>query len=378
MRRYDQKLVYGLGLGGLSVLLAMAALGGVAVGSPGRHDVIAQRRPLPEPTYLYVVPTTDPPVTTPPPTTAPPQPEQPANKKPPQYVPPPRPKPVAHPPGAAKTPAQAVAAAVAAGRARGERVGVAVLDLHTGTFYGGGDVDGSFASASVMKVFIATRLLVDGQAHDSSISSQMWQMITASDDNAASNLYHVAGTASLIPWIASRYHISGLAPPPANQANYWGLTRITARAIVRFYAAVAGDPVVAPWLLNAMANARATAADGFHQYFGIPSAASTWRVKQGWMCCLENRTRMHSTGYVNSDRYAVALLTEGATSVYGNYGAQTLTSMARALMPGGSIPKPPPPPPPPTPSPSPTASPTPSPTTVPPPTSEPPSPSQSP
>jgi beta-lactamase class A len=56
----------------------------------------------------------------------------------------------------ATTPQEAVAAAVAAGRSRGVRVGVAVLDLHTGAFYGGGDVNGQFASASVMKVFIAT------------------------------------------------------------------------------------------------------------------------------------------------------------------------------------------------------------------------------
>ena len=37
------------------------------------------------------------------------------------------------------------------------------------------------------------------------------------------------------------------------------------------------------------------------------------------------------------------MLTEGSRSVYGNYGAQTLTLMAGALFPSGTIPQPPPP-----------------------------------
>jgi outer membrane biosynthesis protein TonB len=81
---------------------------------------------------------------------------------------------------------------------------------------------------------------------------------------------------------------------------------------------------------------------------------------------------MHSTGYVNDDRYAVALLIEGPTSVYGNSGAQTLTLMARALMPGGTIPRPAPAPTPtPEPTPTPTPEPTPQPTPEPTPTPEP-------
>ena len=95
-----------------------------------------------------------------------------------------------------------------------------------------------------MKVFIATRLLVDGRANDPNIRSQMWRMIVASDDDAARNLYRLVGTESLIPWVATRYHLTGLSP--ANVPYYWGLTRITARATVNFYAAVANDSAVAP------------------------------------------------------------------------------------------------------------------------------------
>ena len=315
------------------------------------------REPSPSPSAMPVVDPTVPPNA------------QPPKQQPPQYIPPPPPPPTGPP---ATSPAEAVAAAAAVGQSRGAFVGVAVLDRQTDQVYTAGSPDTYFASASVVKVFIATRLLVEGQHSNPNIASKMWSMIVASDDNAASALYPVAGNESLIPWIANRYGLGGLAP--ATIPNWWGLTRITARSMVYFYDAVANDPAVGPWLLSAMGSASAYGSDGFYQHFGIPSATSGWRVKQGWMCCLENRTRMHSTGFINGDRYAVALLTDGTRSIYGSYGAQTLTLMARALLPGGSIPQPPPPPPPPpsptaeptpTPTPTPTVTPTPTPTTTP-------------
>jgi hypothetical protein len=368
MRAYRHELAYRVGASGICLVFAVLTLGADTSGPAGPAYVIGQITP-PRSYVLQTLPPEIEPTASP--TTEAALPEQPPNQQPPQYKPPP-PAPVSTRPPAT-TPQEAVAAAVDAGRSRGVRVGVAVLDLQTGAFYGGGDVGGQFASASVMKVFIATRLLVDGLADDPTVRSQMWQMIVASNDDAARTLYRLVGTESLIPWIAARYGIGGLAP--ANIANYWGLTRITARAVVRFYAAVADDPAVAPWLLDAMANATATAADGFYQFFGIPSTASNWRVKQGWMCCLESLTRMHSTGYIDHDRYAVAMLIEGSTSVYGNYGAQTLTLMARALLPAGSIPQPASTPPTPTETPPPSPTPTPSPSPSP---SEPTEPSPSP
>jgi hypothetical protein len=259
-----------------------------------------------------------------------------------------------------------VARAQAAGAPRTSSVAVALLDRNTGTLYTAGSVDYQYASASLVKVFIAARLLAEGKASSQSTQDMMWRMIIYSDDNAANALYYSAGAEGLVPWIANRYQLSGLAP--ANKPGWWGLTRVTARAMVLFYARVANDPAVGPWLLNAMAHAQPTASDGFPQYFGIPSAAQSWRVKQGWMCCLENATRMHSTGFVDGDRYTVALMTQGPTSIYGTYGRQTLTLMAQALLPGGHIPQPVAPPPPspsgpasPSPEPSPSPSPSPAP-----------------
>jgi hypothetical protein len=238
--------------------------------------------------------------------------------------------------GAATTPEEAVADAYEVAQPRTDAAAVALLDLHSGTLYGAGNIDEPYASASVVKVFIAARLLVDGQAADPAVRDLMWKMITLSDDDAGSRLYILAGSESLVGWIHDHYGINGLQP--ANIPNYWGLTRITARAMVTFYARAAADPAVAPWLLDAMANVQPYGSDGYYQHFGIPSAATNWRVKQGWMCCLENLTRLHSTGYVDNDHYAAAMLTTGPPSYYNHDAGQTLTLMAQALLPAGTIP----------------------------------------
>jgi hypothetical protein len=234
------------------------------------------------------------------------------------------------------TPAAAVAAAVAVGVDRGMRVGVAVRDRRTGATYVGGEPDRSFFSASLVKVFIAARLLTEGKADDPGVRDTMRLMIAASDDDAASELYPVAGGEELVAWISARYHVSGLSV--TSDPGAWGLTGVTARAMVAFYAAVATDAKVGPWLLDAMGDAAERGSDGFDQNYGLMPVARTWRVKQGWLCCVDGMMWLHSTGYVDQDRFAIALLTEGSPDAYDAYARQTLTLMARALLPQGTLP----------------------------------------
>jgi hypothetical protein len=230
---------------------------------------------------------------------------------------------------------RAVNDAHAAGAQRFSRLAVAVLDLRSGRLYTAGDVDARYPSASLVKVFIAARLLVEGRAGEAWVQETMRRMIVCSDDNAGSVLYDRAGGDGLMRWISERYGIAGLTPPSI--PGYWGTTGVTARAMVYFYAKVTEDPVAGPWLRDAMGRTQAYGCDGFYQHFGLASAAAGWQVKQGWMCCLANLSRMHSTGYVN-DRYAVALLAEGGTWTYGGTGAQALTQVAQTLLPGGVLP----------------------------------------
>jgi hypothetical protein len=248
----------------------------------------------------------------------------------------------------AADPAAAVANAHAAssGASCVSRLAIAVYDRQAGTWYTAGDVDQSFATASLVKVFIAARLLIEGKADDQATRDLMFKMITCSDDNAANTLYYKAGGEAqkdaqgnvigpgLAAWTAQHYGIAvGVTPRP----GWWGLTTVTARAMATFYAKAMAEPVVWDWLGGAMASTTAKACDGFNQSFGLYSAAQDRGVKQGWMV-VDGITRMHSTGFIDGRRYTVALLMQGSSALYGAAGSTILTAVATALLPGGHLP----------------------------------------
>jgi hypothetical protein len=116
----------------------------------------------------------------------------------------------------------------------------------------------------------------------------------------------------------------------------WGLTGITARGLVRFYAAVAKDPGVYPWLNNAMRHMSPTAADGTDQTFGLPAAAREAAVKQGWGHdgIDSGHAVVNSTGYLAGGRFAVAILTAGPPASYGAGLERVVTAQAQALVSG--------------------------------------------
>lgn len=217
--------------------------------------------------------------------------------------------------------------------ARGYRTGVAVLDLATGRYSGGGDDTGVFPSESVVKVLIATRLLLTGQMSGSTAVTAR-RMITASDDAAANALYLRAGGDAVLPLVAAHYGIPDLGTPPPIPGR-WGLTRLTARGLVHLYAAIARDPAVHPWLSDAMTHATAVAADGTAQFFGLPAATAGAAIKQGWGHDGSGNAVVNSTGYVQDGRFAVAILTAGPPGTYGAPLEATVSDQARALLPGG-------------------------------------------
>jgi hypothetical protein len=228
-------------------------------------------------------------------------------------------------------------AAAALATSQGYRTGIGVLDVQTGQYTGAGSDTDWFASESVVKVMIAARLLASGQLTGST-ETTAYQMITESDDNDADALYGLVGGADVLPWAESYFHIPDLGAPPADPA-WWGGTEITAKGMVSLYAAIAKDPVVGPWLMNAMAHTTKYGADGTDQFFGIPSATTGAAVKQGWGDDgLDSPNAVfNSTGLVDNDRYAVAILTDGPPSSYGAAISSVVTGEARALMPNGII-----------------------------------------
>lgn len=225
--------------------------------------------------------------------------------------------------------------AVAYAADRGERAAIGVLDTKTGRFYGAGPYKAELATESVVKVFIAARLLLTGRMHGS-IERTAYKMITQSDDASATALYGIAGGDRVVPLLARHYRVRNLGSPPS-RGGWWGDTHVTAKGLVQFYAKVKADRRVGPWLIHAMRHATVHGSDGTYQYYGIPAAADSFAIKQGWGAdsncgCT---TVFNSTGYVDGTRFAIAMLTSGGA--YGRHAMTTLDGMARRLMPGGHI-----------------------------------------
>jgi|GEM_PF-2248904 len=216
----------------------------------------------------------------------------------------------------------------------GYRSSIGVLDTQTGAFTGAGDYNSTYASESVMKTFIATRLLMSGQMSGWN-ETTAYKMITQSDDASASALYGRVGGDSLINWVKSALNIPNLGYPPL-RSGWWGGTQITAAGMASFYNAVRHRPTIWNWLGNAMHHATPYGSDGMYQFFGIPSATTGFAVKQGWGGDnAAGQPAFNSTGFVNGDRWAVVILTQGGR--YGTPIANMVTAEARLLMPSGKI-----------------------------------------
>jgi hypothetical protein len=216
-----------------------------------------------------------------------------------------------------------------------------VLDTATGACLVAGDTEGTFATASVVKVMIAARLLTDGNMTGQTAELAN-SMISVSDDAAANELWQQAGGRRLEPWIEKHYGLPELGSPNAIPGR-WGNTHVTALGLAQLYAALQEDPVVWPWLGAALHDMQARAQDGTDQMFGLPVVSTAAAVKQGWgngSADDPDNAVVNSTGYVTGDRYVVVLLTEGDGNVSGcdsrgfHAGqAAIVTSMAEELLP---------------------------------------------
>jgi hypothetical protein len=243
------------------------------------------------------------------------------------------------PRAAALTPAGVLAAAGSYAADLGYHVGIAVYDTQRKRIYGGGASKDVFASESVVKVMIANRLLVQGRMYGST-ARRAYKMITQSDDSIASSFYPGVGGDGLIHWVKQRYRVWDLGYRPS-RAGWWGNTHITPRGLVKYYAKIKRDPKVGPWLLNAMHHATMYGSDGTYQYFGLPSATTGFGVKQGWGNDWDRggTADFNTTGFVNNNRYSVAILARGPGGSYGSAIGSMLTRTARLLLPGGHFPE---------------------------------------
>jgi hypothetical protein len=108
---------------------------------------------------------------------------------------------------------------------KGERSAAVVLDTETGGYAAAGAADASFNTASVVKVFLATNLLLTGQMSGTTATAAQ-AMISQSDDDAADALYDIAGGDQVVVIVGQHYGIPDLGTPPARSSPAACLERL--------------------------------------------------------------------------------------------------------------------------------------------------------
>ena len=227
--------------------------------------------------------------------------------------------------GSAMTPQDAVdSGADNAASSLGARTYAVVIDRSTGDVVAQtADADTQVASESLVKLFIAAAKLVqyDGRMN-AGLASDMYTMITKSDD-AIADVYF---SSDQVTTIAERYGLENTA----SGSDRWGATEITARDMARFLWRMSQDPVVGPWLLNAMDHEAPTDTTGFDQSFGFNALDGVHGSKQGWGSDNwgDQANAVHSMGF--TDCYLAVVLQTGGGGTY--YALQTTATYTARLI----------------------------------------------
>lgn len=208
--------------------------------------------------------------------------------------------------------------------APGMTAGIAVLDLSTGELVQNTNGRKQFYSASLAKLLLVVDMLdrrrTAGLTIPASDLDLVGRALRASDDDAMNALWGTYGGPAAIDRVAAQLGLTDTESP--DDPTQWGETEITAADFTRLYQHIlrempAEDQHV---IIDALAGAQHTAADGFDQFFGLlAGGASAQRyAKQGWMTYLPATTYLHSAGVVHDPRtgkdYAVALLSTQSAS----------------------------------------------------------------
>ncbi|MEV7554327.1 serine hydrolase [Amycolatopsis sp. NPDC089917] len=221
----------------------------------------------------------------------------------------------------------------AAGRpTRDERTATVVFDRSAGKQVVGDHGGERFRTASVVKLFIA----LDALTHDprKSDQAQINRMLSKSDDAIANTLWTRNGASAIVTRTVAAIGLKNTSPPA--DAGRWGDTLSTADDIVATYRHILALPKAKRNLiLKPLREAPRTAADGFDQHFGIPTAFEDrpWAVKQGWAAG-RGAVDAHTTGLVGEgDRYIVVILSSHADGTALAVATASATSAAASLVP---------------------------------------------
>jgi hypothetical protein len=192
-------------------------------------------------------------------------------------------------------------------------------------------------SASVVKVTILSALLRKEHGNLTAAQKQLaTQMITVSDNNAASALWADTGRPSLQNFL----NLAGMAETQLGPDGYWGLTQITAHDEMTLLKLLTSKNSVLSaascgYVLNLMAHVIPS------ERWGVPAGAPTnvtVHVKNGWLPQPTHGWRIHSIGSFSGHgrNYMIVVLTWNNPTM--TYGVDTVQAVAevinRALNPG--------------------------------------------
>ncbi|MPZ83661.1 MAG: hypothetical protein GEV28_26020 [Actinophytocola sp.] len=208
-------------------------------------------------------------------------------------------------------------------------LGAFVFDRTTGTTPLAYNADRPFRSASLVKLLIAIDALENGA--DAEDRERIARMLSLSDDDLASMFWVKDGGVGMVARTAAELGLGGVRPPEV--PGQWGEVVVTPRDVAAIYRHVlAMPPEDQALIVKSLGRATPYAADGFDQYFGIPTGLKAqWAIKQGWGNNDEAMV-LHSTGLVGPDfRYVVVLLTEHPLGSGWQTSAQSVTAAAMAM-----------------------------------------------
>lgn len=197
--------------------------------------------------------------------------------------------------------------------APGTDVSLAVVDRQTQAMDTSHDADRVYRAGQLTKLLIAVDLLTDTEPGGPSADERenCYQMLAASDDAVATNLWDEGDQTEIVTRTAARLGLRATQPP--RDPTDWGGTLITARDVVAVYRYIT-DQLPEPGralILDALAHTHQRTTGGTDEYFG------TLRGPPGLPRSLTQASMatpaeilVHTTGLIGVDsRYVVALLT---------------------------------------------------------------------
>jgi hypothetical protein len=185
-------------------------------------------------------------------------------------------------------------------------------------------------SASVVKVTILSALLRKEHGNLTAAQKQLaTQMITASDNNAASALWAETGLTSLQNFL----NLAGMQETQLGPDGYWGLTQITAHDEMTLLKLLTSKNSVLSaascgYVLNLMAHVIPS------ERWGVPAGAPTnvtVHVKNGWLPQPTHGWRIHSIGSFSGHgrNYMIVVLTWNNPTM--TYGVDTVQAVAEVI-----------------------------------------------